>query len=664
MQGTWKDRPATERPQLGPTAEVSGLLTLAVAVIVVGGLYFGRDIFVPLALAVLLSFALAPCVRWLRRWRVPNTAAVLLSVTLAFIAILAMAWIVTWQVMDLGDELPAYQRNIEAKIEALRESPPGGRLLERATRMFRDIAEKVDQEAQDATATDTAPGADGEPKQKPVPVTVREPSPTSLQLLESVVGPVLSPLATAGIVIVFVVFMLLKREDLRDRLIRLAGSRDLPRTTRALDDAAARLGRYLLMQLVVNTLYGIPIGIGLWVIGVPNPVLWGMLCTLLRFVPYVGPIIASFFPLMLAIAVDPGWTMLLWTGALFIAVELATNNLLEPWLYGSSTGLAPLAIIAAAVFWTWLWGPAGLLLSTPLTVCLVVLGRHVPQLAFFDVLLGSEPVLAPAERLYQRLLSGNAYEATERAEEFLRTHSLVQLFDEVVTPALELAEVDRARGVLDEERRGRVADGALVLVDNLAEWEGDVWRSADSDDDESEAAAETEAPPEPPDLSERHPLVISAGARGNLDEAAAAMLGQLLERQGAEVRLLPLDSLRSVALREAEIRDADVVALSYMNADSLAHARFLVRRLRRLLPHATIVVGLWTLPPEDIERRDPLAATGADQVATTIEAAALGIIESLATGTRPAPRPAVEPDAAEPAEALVPAEAGITAALA
>ena len=248
-----------------------------------------------------------------------------------------------------------------------------------------------------------------------------------MQIITTVVGPLVSPLATAGIVIVFVIFMLLKREDLRDRFIRLAGSRDLPRTTQALDDAARRVGRYLLMQLVVNTTYAIPIGIGLWLIGIPNPILWGMLCGLLRFVPYIGPIVAAFFPLALAIAVDPGWTTFLLAGAWFIVVELISNNVVEPWLYGASTGLSPIAIIAAAVFWTWLWGPIGLLLSTPLTVCLVVLGRHVPQLAFLDVILGNEPVLEPPELLYQRLLVGDPNEATERAEEYLREHSLAAL---------------------------------------------------------------------------------------------------------------------------------------------------------------------------------------------------------------------------------------------
>ena len=290
-------------------------------------------------------------------------------------------------------------------------------------------------------------------------------------MLQTIVGPLIEPLATTGIVIVFVVFMLLQREDLRDRFIRLVGTSDLHRTTQALGDAAGRVGRYLLMQLVVNVAYGIPIGVGLWLIGVPNPLLWGMLAIVLRFVPFIGPVIAAAFPLALSIAVDPGWTMLLWTAALFIVLELISGNIVEPWLYGASTGLSSIAILAAAVFWTWLWGPVGLLLSTPLTVCLVVLGRHVPQFGFLNVLLGSEPVLEPAESLYQRLLAGDPDEATERAEEYLKSHSILVYYEDVAIPALSMFEHDRARGVLTDERRALVSAAALTLVDNLSEHE-------------------------------------------------------------------------------------------------------------------------------------------------------------------------------------------------
>lgn len=611
-------RPRPPRADLSNAGAGPALLMLAMIVIAVAALYFGRDIFVPLALAMLLSFALAPPVRWLRRLRVPNLPAVLSVVALTFLVIFALGTIVAWQAADLAEQLPTYRSNIEAKIDSLRQSPPGGRLFERATEMVRDLGRKIEEEDKQAAEEKAAPTAADEPK--PLPVEIHEPAPTSMQIISTILGPLVSPLATAGIVIVFVIFLLLKREDLRDRLIRLAGARGLPRTTQALEDAAQRVGRYLLMQLVVNTTYAVPIGIGLWLIGIPNPVLWALLCGLMRFVPYIGPIVAAFFPLALAVAVDPGWTMLLLTGALFIAVELVSNNLMEPWLYGASTGLSPLAVIAAAVFWTWLWGPIGLLLSTPLTVCLVVLGRHVPQLAFLDVLLGNEPALSPPELLYRRLLAGDPTEATERAEDYLREHTLEAFYDEVAVPALKLAEQDRAELHLSEEQRLRIVESAFVLIDNLDEWEENGRaRSRDAKDavDDDVAALENVS-------------VLSAGARGDLDDAAAAALAQVLEQRGANVQLVSHQSLQSAALRELDLAEPVAIVLSYLNSDSLAHARFLVRRLRRRLPEARIVVGLWRFEEEEAGRRDPLEAIRADDVVTSLTEAVARVTEAIA----------------------------------
>ena len=260
-------------------------------------------------------------------------------------------------------------------------------------------------------------------------VQVQSPAPTPLETLRDVGGPLIAPFATAGLVVVLVIFMLLQREDLRDRVLRLVGGREVARATEAMDDAAKRISRYLLMQLIINVLYGIPVGIGLYFIGVPNPILWGCLATVLRFIPYLGPVIGALFPIALSFAVAPGWTLPLLTVALFVVLELFSNNVLEPWLYGASTGLSPVAVLVAAVFWTMLWGPLGLLMSTPLTVCLVVLGRHVPQLGFFDVLLGDEPALSPEVKFYQRLLARDPEEATELAEEYLEDGSLDKLYE-------------------------------------------------------------------------------------------------------------------------------------------------------------------------------------------------------------------------------------------
>jgi hypothetical protein len=410
---------------------------------------------------------------------------------------------------------------------------------------------------------------------------------------------------------------LLQREDLRDRFIRLVGSRDLHRTTQALGDAAERVGRYLLMQLLVNAAYGIPIGIGLWLIGVPNPLLWGMLSVVLRFVPFIGPIIAAAFPLALSIAVDPGWTMLLWTAALFIVLELISGNIVEPWLYGASTGLSSIAILAAAVFWTWLWGPVGLLLSTPLTVCLVVLGRHVPQFGFLNVLLGSEPVLEPAESLYQRLLAGDPDEATERAEEYLKSHTILTYYEQVAIPALSMFEQDRARGVLTDERRALVAAAALTLVDNLSEHE-DTNVQEDMDASEGQQSQTEHALFfEKLDPASQDRQVLCAGGRGNLDDVAAEILAQLLERRGIGTRVASFQAIATGTYASLDISGVEVVCLSYMSPDSIAHARYSVRRLRRRAG-VPIVVGFWSVDPADPKGPDLVTATRSDLSATSL----------------------------------------------
>src|SRR5437764_2279304 len=277
------------------------------------------------------------------------------------------------------------------------------------------------------------------------------------------------PVAEAGLVLVFVIMFLLKREELRDRMLRLAGARDLHRTTAAMNEAAERVSNYLLAQLAVGLCYGLPVGVGLAVIGIPNAPLWGALGVLLRFVPYIGGPLTAIVPCALAIAVSPGWALFFWTVLLFIAVETLTANFIEPWIYGRTTGLSSVAVVAAATFWTWLWGPVGLLLATPLTVCLAVLGRYLPPLRFLDILLGNQPVLSPEESLYQRLLARDPEEATDQAEEFTRDKSIDVFFDEVAIPALVLAQADSDRGALSAYRLAIVAEGFAAILDNLAE---------------------------------------------------------------------------------------------------------------------------------------------------------------------------------------------------
>src|SRR5438270_7338000 len=367
-------------------ALLSAVATAILAFIIITTLYFGREIFVPIALAILLSFVLAPLVGLLQSIRVPRGLAVVSVVIFAFALIFAMGSLLATQLTQLAGDIPRYQSTISEKIQSFRETTAGRGTLERASGMLKDLSKELEKPKNAGTGTGSILSTKAAAPPTPVPVELRQPDPSSLESLQSLISPLLHPLATTGIIIIFVIFVLLQREDLRNRLIRLAGSHDLQRTTAALDDAAGRLSRLFLIQLLLNGSFGVAIGIGLWIIGIPDSVLWGILATVLRFVPYIGSIIAAAFPLALAVAVDPGWSMLLWTLVLFLVVEPIVGHVIEPMVYGHSTGLSPVAVVASATFWTALWGPIGLVLATPLTVCLVVLGRHVERLEFLDVM--------------------------------------------------------------------------------------------------------------------------------------------------------------------------------------------------------------------------------------------------------------------------------------
>jgi predicted PurR-regulated permease PerM len=590
----------TQPVRLAPSMPaMSTAASMLIIVVIVAALSFGREVFIPLALSILLTFALAPLATRLRRLglgRVPSVIAVVLLVS---VLVLGFAALVAHQLVLLADNLPRYEYNLRTKIRALDDLMPTGGMFERASRMVEDVGQEIKDVAKDREQAATG---QTEPEQRePIPVEVHQPAPGPLQVLGEFLGPLVTPLATAGLVVVFVIFVLLQREDLRDRLIRLFGSGDVHRTTEAMNDAARRISRYLLMQLLINLFYGITVGIGLYLIGVPNPILWGLLATLLRFVPYVGPVVSALAPIALSIAVDRGWTTPLLTIGLFLALELFINNVLEPWLYGSSTGISPIAIIVAAVFWTTLWGPVGLLLSTPLTVCLAVLGRHIPQLQFFDVLLGSEPVLDPEVKFYQRILAGDPEEAGEIADDFLAEDELEALYDEVIMPALVFAEQDRLRGVLDRTRQNAVARDTMLVIEELI----------------AEDAAARQAAGE--ETLSAGPAVLCIGARRSLDEAAAAMFAHLLRRRGFAAEALPNEVLAISNLSQLERDDVGLICLSCVNPRALKHARRLVQRLRRHFgEHVTILLAVWNAKPADGEPSDALATTGADRIATSL----------------------------------------------
>lgn len=571
-------------------------------------LYLAKDVLLPFAIALLLTFALAPIVSRLRKWSVPKVVAVILTVLITFLVISAFAFLVATQVSNLAQNLPTYQANIVEKIRSLKEMGAGGGLIERLT----FVVERVGKELQAGTQSATVSG----PQPLPVEIVSRE---SPIDILRNIVVPLISPFATAGLIVVVVVFMLLEREALRDRFIRLAGYGDLHKTTEALQDAGKRVGRYLLMQLLINTIYAVPIALGLWLLNIPNAMLWGLLTLVLRFVPYIGPAIGMILPMLLTVAVSPGWAPLLWTAGLFLAMELISNNVLEPWLYGSQTGLSPLAIIVAAIFWAWLWGPLGLVLSTPLTVCLVVLGRHVSQFEFLDVLLGDEPVLEPHARVYQRLLAGDPYEAADYAEDFLEDEYLVAFYDQVGLPALTLAELDRQRGVMTDEQRIRFASAARTLVQELSETAGEEEEeNGDNGDDAKAEKDEDETPDETlPDGEGRTLLCI--GGRGEIDDAAAEMVVQVLEVQGATASAASYEAIEPERFRELALKEVDTVILTYLNAASLAQARHTVRRLKRR--ESKLRVGLLVpMATDDDGRMTAMTAekTNADFVASSI----------------------------------------------
>jgi predicted PurR-regulated permease PerM len=600
----------TNARTLDDVASLIGTVAVTVlAVIIVAALYLGREIFVPVALAILLSFVLASPVELLQRCRVPKAIAVVGVVLFAFAIIFALGSLMAAQLARLAGDLPQYQTTIQNKIQSVRGITGGSSTLERAEGMLQDLSKELNKPKNGSAVKEPNPIANpsGVRPAAPVKVEVLQPDPGTLENLRSLIAPLVSPLATTGIIVIFVIFILIQREDLRNRLIRLAGSHDLQRTTAALDDAAGRLSRLFLNQLLINTGFGVMIGIGLWIIGVPSPALWGILAAVLRFVPYIGSFIAAAFPLVLAIAVDPGWSMLAWTAILFFVVEPVVGQVVEPMVYGRTTGLSPVAVVVSATFWTALWGPIGLVLATPLTVCLVVLGRHVERLAFLDVMFGDRPALSPPEIFYQRMLAGDPTEAAEKAEEFLKERSLSSYYEEVALPGLRLAQADLKREVLDAARLAKIRDTVIEFTTDLSEpAEREMKADGKTDDPEAIAAVDQTTEVEMPtalavlakaDLAagwqSDHPVLCIAG-RSSLDEAAAVMFADLCKAHGLGCRIEGPAALSTANIFRLDTDGVAMVCFSYLDTSSPAHIRFAVRRLRTKLPRAVIMLGVWS----------------------------------------------------------------------
>jgi predicted PurR-regulated permease PerM len=573
--------------------------------LVVTALYFGQAVLVPLALAVLFTFLLTPFVVRLERIGVPRAVASTAVVVVGVSLIGVLGWTLSNQAVDLANQLPQYKKNVSDKISHLPFLHSDGAFSKLTT-----AADELKSQISPADAS----------KEKPLPVTITDDSPVGMTQISALLGAIAGPLATAFIVAVFAIFMLIRREDLRDRLIRLVGGGRLDITTQALSEAGNRISRYLLMQSLVNACYGLVIGTGLWSIGhfsgqpggFPDAPLWGLLCGLFRFVPYVGPPLGAFFPVLLSIAVFPGAKEFVATVCLFVCVEVLNNSTIEPLLYGATTGLSAVAVLAAAVFWSWLWGPIGLLLSTPLTACLLVIGEYTPQMEFLRVLLGDEPPLSPATRLYQRLLALDAEQASDVIDEYHKSMSLEELYDTVIIPSLAMAERDHHLNYLDEARQEKMRQIVRDILDELGDRERALAIKKEAA--EAERAAKSDPAPPAPEVDARPHLpnkcsvtVLCLPAHDESDELVAIMMSQLLEFRGYFAPPMSQSALASEMLDAVEAKAADIILVSALPPTAITHSRYLCKRLQSRFPSISIVVGLWTFESDPSHAKERIA---------------------------------------------------------
>jgi predicted PurR-regulated permease PerM len=557
--------------------ENTRLLGIVTAVVAITTLYFARVVFIPLALALLIALLLAPSVAFLERIKFPRTIAIF-TVVLALLGLLGgIGWQAFRQFGDLTNQMPAYKEALKIKIQIVKQSK--NRSLDSASQTMKELETEI------ANATPGSSQANSLKKGTPTlgsspahPLAVEVVPPNNpLESLENLIGP----LATAGVVTIFTLFILFGREDLRNRLIRLAGAGQLNPMTQAMDEASQRIYKYLLLQFFVNSGYGMLVGLSLHFIGVPSAALWGLGAAILRFLPYVGPPLAALMPILLSLAVFPGWWHAVATAGLFLVLELVVSNFLEPLLYGAHVGLSPLAILVAAVFWTLVWGLPGLVLSTPLSVCLVVIGRYVPSLAFLNVLLGDEPVLAPHSQYYQRLLAADQNEAKQILEQSLKEKSLEEVYSSVIIPALSLAEQDRHRHELDEESQTFIYQSTREIVEELGEVPVDV---------SVENSVETPYA----EIGKKCGLsVLCIPARDEADGIVAMLLEQSLRRQGHQAQSIPIGSTADMMLSAVVQFNPQVVCISALPPFALAHAAALYANLRDQLPKLHVVICLW-----------------------------------------------------------------------
>jgi predicted PurR-regulated permease PerM len=554
-------------PRPGAAAKLRGDAGAIVLLGTIASLYFAREILIPFAFALTLTFLLMPAVTLLERLHIGRVASVLSTILISVAVAGGISWIIANQLVDVANQLPQYRPNIHARIAAF-HLPVTGQLSGAAQSLEEIVAE--------LSAPNAPSPAPTGPQQNPaLPVRIVQPSTGGWTELRDLGTPILAPLGRAGMVFIFAVFMLLKREDLRNRLLRLAGIGQLNRMTQAIDDASGRVSRYLLMQFMVNAGFGTLFGLGLYFIGVPNAALWGVVAGILRIVPYVGTLVAATLPIALSLAAFDGLLRPLLVFFLVASLELIVANAIEPWLYGAHVGISSLALLVTSVFWAVLWGPAGLILSTPLTVCLVVLGRYVPQLSFLHILLGHDNVLAPEAQIYQRLLAMDQLEAQTVLAEVVPGKSLVELYDAVLIPALSMAEQDRHKGAIDAAREEFLFLSINEMVVEFSEYQN------------PDAATIVEP------AGKLNHRVVCLPAYDRADEITAAMLAQILEQKGFATLSFPLGPSLQECLASIDSAHGDVICISALPPYAFAPARAMCKQIRELFPKLKVVVCVW-----------------------------------------------------------------------
>jgi len=559
---------------------------------IIAACYLARGLLLPLAMAALLSLLLAPLVGRVERFGLGRNWAVGAVVLAAFLVAVSFGWVVSQQIPDLTEKLPGYRRNITVKIEAF---GPAGESVRRLTSAFEEMGQEL---ASSAQGKGHSPAVRANPVQSAPAGTLGG---TLLSILET--------LGTTAVILILVVFLLIYQSDLRDRMIHLSGRGQVHLTTQTMGEAAENVSRYLLLQSAVNAAYGLVVGLGLLAFGVPNPILWGLLAAVLRFVPYVGPWLGALMPLFLSLAVFGTWTRPGFLLGSWILLEVVVSNVVEPRLYGGRTGISPLAVVLAAIFWSWLWGGLGLILSVPLTVTLVVLGRNFPQLSFLSTLLGSELSIPPKMQLYHRLLGRGADEAATLVDEYQKGKPLIDIYDALLVPTLALAKTDHFEGTLDEARQAQLLGCVKVLAEELGE------------------RPEPQGPaPRSADLS-----ILCIPASDESDEIVAVMLAKLLSGRGLRVETLPPAATVGEKVAEIAKRDADLVVISALPPGALVPARYLYKRIRNAHPTLDVVVGLWSQDISAAELKERIGTDEKSSFATTLSEA-LGHVEQLAPG--------------------------------